>query len=329
MPSKNRQRQYVKLAAGILISIGLLWWAGRGLDFASMFTQLKNAQYGWILPLLIVRFFTFWARSWRWAYLLRPIKPLSSLRLFPPIAIGYMANNLLPFRLGELLRGYVLRQQEGIPVSTGLVTVGVERIFDGVTVLLLVFVTLPFAPFPAEYRPFLWLGTLGFLGGLLFLLGLANNVSFVSNLVAKFVPKQWQDRVVQFVGRLQAGLSGLQSKRQFALIAATSILVWLLETGKFFFVAKAFSLDVPFTFLLLMVGVVNLVSALPATPGFVGTFDAPIVAMLTLAGITTETAWAYTLVLHALLWLTSVGVGGFFAIRMGLKWGEWRVEIGD
>ncbi|MBI4769518.1 MAG: flippase-like domain-containing protein [Chloroflexi bacterium] len=103
---------------------------------------LAGANYWWLLPGVAVYFVGVWARAWRWHYLLRPLKRIPTGTMFPIVAIGYMGNNIYPARAGELLRAYVLRRKAGVPVSASLATILIERIFDGVVMLMFVFFNL-------------------------------------------------------------------------------------------------------------------------------------------------------------------------------------------
>ena len=106
------------------------------------------------------------------------------------------------------------------------------------------------------------------------------------------------------------------------MIFFTSVLIWLLETVKYWFVMHAFDLQVSFFTLMLMNGIVNLSTTLPAAPGYIGTFDTPGIAVLVAFGVGRELATAYTLVLHAALWLPITLLGFFYMIREGLRWGD-------
>ncbi|MEP7190046.1 MAG: lysylphosphatidylglycerol synthase transmembrane domain-containing protein, partial [Roseiflexaceae bacterium] len=140
-----------KFWLGVVVSIIFLTLALRGLDFAGFWTTVRQANYWWLIPGIAVYFAAVWARTWRWHYMLRHIKVVSLRRLFPVVVIGYMGNNVYPARAGEVLRSYILKRREGVPVSVSLATVVLERLFDGLVMLLFVFVTLPFAPLPAGY----------------------------------------------------------------------------------------------------------------------------------------------------------------------------------
>ena len=102
---------------GIVISIAFSWLALRGLNLGAFWEVLSDANYWWLLPGVGVYFLGVWARAWRWHYLLRPLKSIPTKTMFPIVAIGYMGNNIYPARAGELLRAYVLRRKENVPIS--------------------------------------------------------------------------------------------------------------------------------------------------------------------------------------------------------------------
>jgi uncharacterized protein (TIRG00374 family) len=128
---------------GVLISAILMYLALRGLHIADMWQALTAAKYWWLLPGVSVYFFGVWGRAWRWHYLLRPVKPVSTREMFPIVAIGYMGNNIYPARAGELLRAIVLKRRQEVPISASLATIIVERVYDGVIMLAFVFLNLP------------------------------------------------------------------------------------------------------------------------------------------------------------------------------------------
>ena len=106
------------------------------------------------------------------------------------------------------------------------------------------------------------------------------------------------------------------------MIFATSVVIWLLETTKYWLVMHAFPFHVSFFALMLMNGIVNLATTLPSAPGYVGTFDAPGIALLTAYGVPGAIAAGYTLVLHVALWVPITLLGAYYFTREGLKWGE-------
>jgi len=106
------------------------------------------------------------------------------------------------------------------------------------------------------------------------------------------------------------------------MIFLTSIVIWLLETGKYWFVMQAFPFGVNFFTLMLMNGIVNLATTIPSAPGYVGTFDAPGIAVLQAYGVDKAIAAGYTLVLHVALWLPITVIGAYYMARAGIKWNQ-------
>ena len=111
------------------------------------------------------------------------------------------------------------------------------------------------------------------------------------------------------------------------MVFLTSILIWLLETGKYWFVMQAFDFQVSFFVLMLMNGIVNLATTIPSAPGYVGTFDAPGIAVLKAFGVTGAIAAGYTLVLHVALWLPITALGAYYFLKEGYQWGEKIDEL--
>jgi uncharacterized protein (TIRG00374 family) len=288
---------------------------------------MRTARYGWLLPGVAIYFFGVWARTWRWHYMLRAIKPIPLVRLFPVVCIGYMGNNIFPARIGELLRAYVLRQTEDVPISSSLATILVERIFDGVTMLLFVFVGLPLAPsIPGNWRQFVIVFSLLFFGALGFFFFLAaspqRTQTAYSWVIDRLLPARLREPVRGFADRFLEGLYFLRSPRDVLMIFLTSLVVWLSETMKYWFVMHAFDFEVSFFVLMLMNGVVNLFTTIPSAPGYIGTFDEPGIEILKAFGVNENIAAAYTLVLHAALWLPITALGIWYVWRLSLSWSD-------
>ena len=112
---------------GVLISVVFIWLSLRGLQLGEFWETVKQANYWWLIPGVGVYFVGVWARAWRWHYLLKPIKEISTRKIFPITTIGYMGNNIYPARAGEVLRAVILKRKEGVPISASLATIIIER----------------------------------------------------------------------------------------------------------------------------------------------------------------------------------------------------------
>jgi uncharacterized protein (TIRG00374 family) len=317
---------------GAVISALFLIIALRGLDLGRVWQDAQTANYWWILPGVMAYFVGVWARTWRWHYLLRPIKPISLRTMWPIVVIGYMGNNVYPFRAGEIIRAYILRQKEGVSISASIATILVERIFDGLVMLLFVFIALPITPgLPGWLRQIVILSSLAFFGALLTFFILAARPDRSRKLyrwgIEQIVPSRWQARLLELADRFMTGLSSLSRVRDILMVFLTSIVIWLLETVKYWFVMHAFSFLVSFFGLMLMNGIVNLATTLPSAPGYIGTFDAPGIEVLKAFGVDPATAAAYTLVLHAALWLPITLLGFWYMLRESLSWRDFDKAV--
>ena len=136
----------MKYRIGIVISVALLALFVFTVDVRRMLEVLGGANYWFTIPAVGMYLVSVYFRSLRWTVMLRHLKPVKTVRLFPVVTIGYMANNLLPMRLGELVRSYYLGEREGINKAAALMTVLVERAFDALTLLFFVAVVALFVP---------------------------------------------------------------------------------------------------------------------------------------------------------------------------------------
>ncbi len=321
---------------GLVISAGFLYLALRGLELSEVWGPLRTARYWWLLPGVGVYFVAVWVRAWRWHYLLRPVKVVPTPKMFPIVAIGYMGNNIYPARAGEVLRAYVLKQKEDVSISASLATVIVERIFDGVVMLGFVFLNLPelatltgSSGFIGNIQTLALWGSVAFLGALaVFLLAAMFPIraeKVITRLVGIFLPERIRQAVLEVVLKFLHGLESLRSPREAIMVLITSIIIWLLETGKYWLVMHAFDFQVSFFALMLMNGIVNLATTIPSAPGYLGTFDGPGIAVLSAFGVDQGVATGYTLVLHAALWFPITLLGGYFMLREGIRWQSGKV----
>lgn len=325
---------------GMLISLVLMYFSLRKLNLGDALQTLEHAQYLWLIPGILIYFVAVWARAWRWHYLLRPLKKISTRSMFPVVAIGYMGNNIYPYRAGEVLRAAVLKRREGVPISASLATIIVERVFDGVVMLAFVFLNLNelskltgSSGFIGDIKSVAIFGSIVFIGVLLVFLAAAMFPHVTRRMVDwinhRLVPIKLRPKVEGLAYRFLDGLESLRSPMDALMIFFTSAIIWLLETGKYWFVMHAFPFQVSFFALMLMNGIVNLATTIPSAPGYVGTFDAPGIALLQAYKVPNAIAVGYTLVLHVALWLPITLLGLYYFTREGLQWGKVPEDINE
>ena len=318
---------------GVLISALFIWLALGGLQLDAFWGVVKKAKYIWLVPGIGVYFVGVWVRAWRWHYLLGPIKKIPTKSMFPITTIGYMGNNIYPARAGEVLRAVILKRKEGVSVSASLATIIVERIFDGVVMLAFVFVNLSelakltgASGFVGNIQQVALIGTGVFIGALVVFLVAAMYPQMTAKIglwtIHRLLPQRLHDKVIGVMNKFLDGLASLRSPFNVLMVFFTSVIIWLLETGKYWFVMHAFDFSVSFFALMLMNGIVNLATTIPSAPGYIGTFDAPGIAVLTAYGVEHSVAAGYTLVLHVALWLPITLLGAYYLAREGIQWSD-------
>jgi uncharacterized protein (TIRG00374 family) len=140
--------------------------------------------------------------------------------------------------------------------------------------------------------------------------------------IDRLLPNPIREKAGNILHKFLGGLESLRSPFNVLMVFVTSVIIWLLETVKYWFVMHSFNFSVSFFTLMLMNGVVNLATTIPAAPGYLGTFDAPGIAVLQADGINKAVATGYTLVLHLALWVPITLLGAYYLAREGIKWSD-------
>ena len=232
-----------------------------------------------------------------------------------------------------------------IPIGSWEITIQDLAVWGSVAFFgaLIVFLLAAMFPFQAEkisttlinrfvpakiMRPGKWYGALKyFFLRLVFRHG-AKEIEFFLDGQVDYV--ELRDLLLRLTLKFLQGLESLRSPLNSLMVFFTSVLIWLLETGKYWFVMHAFHFEASFFTLMLMNGVVNLATTIPAAPGYLGTFDAPGIAVLQSAEIDQAVATGYTLVLHLALWVPITLLGAYYLAREGIQWSDKiRDELGE
>lgn len=309
---------------GLLISLVLVLFVLYQTDPTKIWTALQRAQYIYLLPALALYFIGVAVRAARWRVLLRPIKMIPARTLFPPVVIGYMANDLLPARMGELVRAYILGRQESVSKAATLVTIIVERVFDGLTMLAFIVAgtfVLNFADEELNARVRV-IGALfiAAIGAFAFLAGMPQRVERIANFFIQRLPVTLRARATALTRALLDGLGVLRSPADSLIVFTLSLLAWLFETGMYVMIAWGFELFLPLPIFLVVCAVANLATLAPSTPGYIGVFHAAVLYVLaTLFGVEVNLATSYAIVLHAALIVPVTLLGVFYAWRAGLS----------
>jgi uncharacterized membrane protein YbhN (UPF0104 family) len=312
----------LQIVVGALFSLVCLVLAVRGLALDRVAHALGQAQYALLVPALVLYFAGVWVRAVRWRALLRPIAQVSAGRLFPVVVIGYMANDVLPLRLGEVARCFVLRRREGVAQSAALGTVLVERVMDGLTMLVFMGLTLPLLPFSETLYRLMGAASALFVGVAVTLVVLATRPAVATRLVdgtlGRFggrIGERGRGLALTFLSGVGSLGGGGAALRIFAL----SCLAWLMEAGMYFVLMFAFPFAPSAALAVLTTAVANLGTLIPSSPGYVGVFDFIGKSVLVQFGVPDEPALAYVLVVHAALVVPVTLLGFYYLWRLGVS----------
>lgn len=321
----NRRRQLF-FVLSLLISAAFLFLAFRGLNPAAVWDSIRSAQFGWLLIGFMISFAVRIVITRRWKFLIDGIQPVPYSRLYELVNIGYMGNNIYPFRAGEVLRCVLLRQSHRVPLAQSGVSILVERAFDGIVMVTFVLVGLITLNIDSEIlqRGAVITGIWFFAATLMFFFLALRPALFrrVAGWVAGRLPESIGKRISGLVEDIISGVVGLRSPRDLIGAVLTSYLAWMIEAGAYLAVAIAMNkAEVPVNYVLMLiaVGAVNLGQIIPSSPGGLGIFEFFASTVLIAFGAPEADALAYALLVHVIIWLPPT-LHGFYALgRQGLK----------
>ena len=296
-----------RAALGIAISAVALVLVAHSVDVSAAWDAMRSAQPAWLTLLVVLVCVDLLTRALRWKVLLSPVGRVRYGDSLASLLVGYLANNVLPARLGEVVRSHDLGERSGLSKSTILGTIVVERVMD----TLVVVVIAALAIFVLSVR--------GIVASAI-LVGLAVTallvVAIAVGLVAHRLPGA--DRASAFINRwprihgllvrLRAGLAVARSMRVMAASLGFTMVSWSCAVLGFAAAAQSVGVEPTMGQAALLAAGVNLATAVPAAPGYVGTFELAAVTIAASVGIDRESALAFAVLLHALsLLITSLG----------------------
>lgn len=327
-------KHWGKALVGVAITILALWWALSGVEsFADVWANIRRGNDWLLVAAVAVGTFGFVLRAMRWRVLLTPVSPRTGFRSrFAGVSIGFMANNVLPARVGEFARAYALSRLEPITASAAFGTLVVERFMDGVVLLL--FLVLPiFTPgFPSDV---LSAGT-----GALLLRGAVALVALVllalvimavwprlfvrvAHQVARFLPKSFAVPVLAGLDAFLNSLAILRDPKLLTLGFAWTVFFWTWHGLSFWLGMLAFGIDTGFVSAIFTEAVVGFGVAVPAAPGFFGTFHASAnVALSEVYGVDPAQSLAFAFGYHFGGWIPITLIGLYYAWRLGFSLGD-------
>lgn len=319
-----------KAVLGIVISAALLWYAFRDVHLGEVWDNVRRADLPLLLVATVVITLPFPLRALRWRPLLRPVLPTSRFRpRFAATCIGFMANNLLPARVGEFARAYALSRIEPVRVSASFGSLVVERMFDGIVVVLLLLGALAWPTFPdfsgrdfaglARWAGALLLALFGFM--LVLVMRPEGSVRWFERSVARLLPRVVRRPIVDALEAFLEGLAALRDGRLVLEILLWSVLTWLVAGLGMWLGLLAFGIQLPFVAGVFLQSVIALAVALPSAPGFFGVFEAAArIGLVEVWGVASTPALAFAIGFHIAGFIPITLMGLYYLWRLGISW---------
>jgi len=319
----------IKFWLGIGISIFFMALLFRKIDFNQLGKALVTVDYRFIVLAVIFTFASYYMRAVRWRYLLIPEKLIPVSALYPPTIIGYMANNLLPARMGEFVRAYTLAQRQGLKTPSVFASLVIDRLFDGFTVMLMLLFTLFTLRLPREMAD---AGTALRTGGAVMFLLYSAVIVFLLllkrqtirtlalvGMILKPFPQGVTDRVIPMLGSFIAGIRLSSRGGHIAAVLLSSLFIWTFAVLTVDFALQGFGIHLPITASMFIMVLLVFAVMVPASPGYIGTYHYACFKGLSVFGIAESTSVSIALVIHAVGFFPVIIAGLYYLWKEGIS----------
>lgn len=323
-------KHWGKAVLGLAVTVGLLWWALAGVSFAEVWENIRGGDPLLLAAAVAVATFGFVLRAMRWKVLLDPVRRDTGLRSrFASVSIHFMANNLLPLRVGEFARAWVFARLEPVTASAAFGTVVVERFMDGV--VLLVFLVIPVLspgfPDPAALSGGLFraaaVAVVGVLLALVTMVVFPRGFVRAAERVAPVLPQSVRDPLLAALGAFLQSVSVMRDPKLLAVGFAWSFFFWAYHAVSFWLGMLAFGIDTGYLSALFTSSVVAFGVALPSAPGFFGPFHAAVTfAVSDVYGVGEAQSLAFAFAYHFGGWLPITLIGLAYVWKLGISLGD-------
>lgn len=323
-----------KSALGFVVSALLLWWTLRDVSFPEVWGVLRASNLALFLIGTVVSTCIFPLRARRWRTILEPVAGVIPFGpLWRSTAIGMMMNNVFPLRAGEFARAFSLtREVPRVAVTTSLGSLAVDRIFDAIVLLSLMFLAVLDPAFPDGARivgrtvPQFAAGGVLFVSALLVVcyfavLQPAQLLALVRYVAHRTIPR-FETAIVRIVEHGVGGLAVLKDSRRFAAVLGWALAHWLVHALALYLCFRAVGIAVPFSAALFLQGILGIGVAIPSSPGFFGVFETVAVVGLGIYGVPKEIAISWALGYHILSFIPITVMGAYYFTRLGLSVGS-------
>ena len=314
--------KWLKLSLGFILSFLGLYFAFQTIDLNDLLKSFESINYFWIFVAIILLIFYTYIRSLRWRLLLFSLELVTIKDLFASNMVGYFGNSILPFKMGEILRGYAISRNNDLKTSTVLGSIVLERVCDlGGLLILLLFVTL-FYSFPYDIGLSLIISATAILLILILLWFISFKKEFIMN---KIKGTQLMDfkTVISFIKTLSSfsiGFSSLNSFRSFIYVSLLTIVSWFILYLVTYYTLLSLNLQIGWVEIAVVLLLTSMAMSVPAAPGAIGTHHfATYYVMNSLLDFNSIDSQTFAIVLHAVSYLPLVAIGAYYFFKSSIQ----------
>jgi len=311
-----------RLVGGILFSGVCLFLALRSIEWRSLRDVLLSTRLDQFALSVVCTMASHYVRAYRWKFILRPVKAIGTNSLFSATCIGLMANNLLPARLGEVVRAYVLGREQQVSKTAAFGAIVYERVVDVFSLLGLLWLALLRVPGPDWLtqggRTLLILNAAAF-GVMFWAVRRRQRCLAIATRCVDILPNRWRFRLRDQLTAFVDGLGAAGALAAMAPIAATSVVVWGCAVASTWFCLSALSMPVPASASLMVVVVVAMGTMIPSAPAYLGTLQYACILALAFFQVGKTDALAFSLLFHASQFVPTTAAGLWFLSRTPLR----------
>lgn len=316
-----------KFWLGLAISAIALYLTLRGIHFDEFATTVSRAQIAWLIPAVFALMVTLAVRTWRWSRLMDGTPYWTT---FHAMTIGYMLNSILPFRLGEIGRAYVIGERTNVPMARALSSVVVERMLDLASVVAMFALFAFFLPMPPQFSSAALMGALFIIALLVVAGGIiwqSSRVERILERIAQRVPQLKAEALVRSFHDLMGGFGIIRSPRKLAISLLLTAGVWAATLFVAYFTMMAF-LPARFDEVGLVVVLSNLGGALPSAPGGLGVVQFFAMQSLVIPfNVPEDVAVAFAFVWSLFQQFALILLGFFGLVRVGLSFNSVTTKV--
>ncbi len=310
-----------------LLAALLLYYSLRGVQWGRVWTTIAGAHWQWLAAAGLITCLSSFLRSLRWRVLLSAAQYFDVLTVFWATMAGYLGNQFLPARAGELIRTFIISSRSSLSRTYVLTTALSERMMDAIALVLWSSVVLlGVHPKPAWLEQLSRTLAVAAGAGLLAVIIIPHTGNLCESVIRRLpLPARVHDKLVHFTHQILMGLKSFHDVRRFLTFAAYTVVIWSLDCSATVAAAHGLDLEIGFSVAALLICGMGLGSALPSTPGYVGIYQFVAVSVLTPFGVSKDGALALILMLQALAYVVVVGFGlpGLYRFK------GWRSAVAE